>query len=419
MTEPSGRGHRRATPATAATAAVTALLRRRHHRRRTPPVAHVVHALALGAGAAGLGWTAVHGVADPVSAAVFGALVVVGEVLRVAEADGREAAPVAFAGALGYALVGTEAVPVVVTVVGCAVLAGRVRGGTWDAAARRVLTTGFAAACAQPLYGGSGGHPVYAVVLLASTILCDAVLAAWLTAARTREPFAPVLRDEVAALPGVGSAVCAGGAVLAQAVEAAGLWAVPVCAVPLLLTQTAFRRHAAIRATRRATVASLARATDLAGYTPAGHARRVGALSHALGRELGLGGRALAAVEHAALLHDIGQLSLVDPVPGGATAPLDPAERRRIALLGAAVVRRTGAPEEVARIVEGQADPYREQPLAGRIVRTANAYEDLAGGGGAVGRGLQALERLRLDTAQEYDPRVVEALTRVIARGGQ
>lgn len=68
--------------------------------------------------------------------------------------------------------------------------------------------------------------------------------------------------------------------------------------------------------------------------------------------------------------------------------------------------------------MEGQADPYRDQPLAGRIVRTANAYEDLAGGGTAVGRGLQALERLRLDTAHEYDPRVVEALTRVVARAG-
>ena len=201
--------------------------------------------------------------------------------------------------------------------------------------------------------------------------------------------------------------------------QAAGLWALPVCGVPLLLTQTAFRRHAAIRATHRETIASLARATEVAGYTPVGHARRVSELSHAMGRELGLGGRSLAALEHAALMHDIGQLSLVDPVAGGATSSLDQVERRRIALLGAEVVRRTGAPEEVARIVEGQADPYREQPLAGRIVRTANAYEDLAGGGTAVGRGLQALERLRLDTAHEYDPRVVEALTRVVARAGQ
>ncbi|MGI5252391.1 HD-GYP domain-containing protein [Actinacidiphila glaucinigra] len=390
----------------------------RRHRRRTPSVVFAVHGLALAVGGAATAWTAVHGVADPAAAAAFGALVVVGEAFRIPEPEGREAAPVAFAGALAYALLAAEAVAVVVAVSAAAVVAGQLRGAPRDAAARRVLTVAFAAATAQPLYGGSGGHPGYAVLLLASTILCDAVLAAVLGTARTGHPFASVLRDELAVLPGVGSAVCAGGVVLAQAEQAAGLWALPVCGVPLLLTQTAFRRHAAIRATHRETIASLARATEVAGYTPVGHARRVSALSHAMGRELGLGGKALAALEHAALMHDIGQLSLVDPVPGGATSSLDQVERRRIALLGAEVVRRTGAPEEVARIVEGQADPYRDQPLAGRIVRTANAYEDLAGGGTAVGRGLQALERLRLDTAHEYDPRVVEALTRVVARAG-
>ncbi|MDX3236457.1 HD domain-containing protein [Streptomyces sp. ME03-5709C] len=389
----------------------------RRHRRHTPSVVFAVHGLALAVGGAAAVWTAARGVADPAAAAAFGALVVVGEAYRIPEPEGREAAPVAFAGALAYALLAAETVAVVVAVSAAAAVVGQLRGAPCDAAARRVLTVAFAAASAQPLHGGS--HPAYALLLLAGTILCDAVLAAVLGAARAGHPFASVLRDELAVLPGVGSAVCAGGVVLAQAEQAAGLWALPVCGAPLLLTQTAFRRHAAIRATHRETITSLARATELAGYTPVGHARRVSALSHAMGRELGLGGKALAALEHAALMHDIGQLSLVDPVPGGATSSLDQVDRRRIALLGAEVVRRTGAPEEVARIVEGQADPYREQPLAGRIVRTANAYEDMAAGGTAASRGLQALERLRLDTAHEYDPRVVEALTRVVARAGQ
>ncbi|HCA84353.1 MAG TPA: hypothetical protein DEQ61_01895, partial [Streptomyces sp.] len=56
--------------------------------------------------------------------------------------------------------------------------------------------------------------------------------------------------------------------------------------------------------------------------------------------------------------------------------------------------------------------------LPARIVRTVNAYDDLAGGGGRLGGPLGALERLRLATADDYEPRVVEALARVLSRGG-
>lgn len=139
-------------------------------------------------------------------------------------------------------------------------------------------------------------------------------------------------------------------------------------------------------------------------------------LSSAVGRELGLGGPELTVLEYAALMHDIGQLSLVDPVPHGATAALPPEEQRRIALLGGAVVRQTGVDPAVAVVVERQADPYREQQTAARIVRTVNAYDDLCGEGGK--GSLRALEQLRLGTGRDYQPQVVEALARVLARGG-
>ncbi|MEU6849993.1 HD domain-containing protein [Actinacidiphila alni] len=282
-----------------------------------------------------------------------------------------------------------------------------------DAEVRRVTAAGFAAICVQPLGGAEGA----VLAVLGLTALCDAALAAAIEAARTGHPYAPALRDELRALPGIGSAVCAGAAVMALAVTAAGLWAVPVVAVPLLLTQLSLRGHAAVRATYRQTIGSLARATEVAGYTPPGHARRVSELSAAVGRELGLPARHLILLEYAALMHDIGQLSLVDPVPRGATEPLDGERQRTIAALGGEVVRQTGAPAEVALIVERQAHPYREQPLAGRIVRAVNAYEDLTGEpGAALDRRLAALERLRLATAREYDPQVVAALTRVLAR---
>ncbi|QEU91932.1 HD-GYP domain-containing protein [Streptomyces kanamyceticus] len=399
----------------------------------------VASCLAVGS----LGWTLWHGITEGRVAFAFGVLVALGELARWGSVRDREPAPLGAAGALAYALLGENAgqpthhgAPQVIAVVVAAALVGAVphvalgKGPSPDHMARRVLTVAFAAVCFQPLYNSGklkewvGHGPYFALVivaLLVLTALCDAVLAATTARARTGWPFGPLLRDELRAMLGIGSAVCATGAVMALAVAVAGLWALPVFSVPLLLTQLSFRRYAAVRATYRQTIASLARATEIAGYTPQGHARRVAGLSRAVGRDLGLSEPDLVVLEHAALMHDIGQLSLVDPVPAGATAALPETEQRRIALLGGAVVRQTGVDSAVAVVVERQADPYRDQPLTARIVRTANAYDEMARGEGPRGSldgPLRALERLRLATGRDYQAEVVESLARVLSRRG-
>ncbi|HWU06565.1 MAG TPA: metal-dependent phosphohydrolase, partial [Streptomyces sp.] len=384
-----------------------------------------------------LGHTLWNGVVEPGHALAFGVLVTVGELARWGAPPGeREPAPLGAAGALAYALLGRSAgqetahgvLQVVTVVVAARLLASvphmaRGSGPGPGQAARRVLVVAFAAVCFQPFHHSGRSErwfaegPYFALfllVLLVLTALCDAVLAA-LTAGTSR-PYGPRLRDELRALGGIGPAVCATGAVMALGVAAAGLWALPVLCVPLLLTQVSYRRYAAARTTYRQTIASLARSTEIAGHTPQGHARRVAELSTAVGRELGLAGPELTVLEYAALVHDIGQLSLVDPVADGATAVLPAEEQRRIALLGGAVVRRTGGDPAVAVVVEQQADPYREQQTAARIVRAVNAYEDLCGED--VKGPLGALEQLRLGTGRDYQPQVVEALARVLARGG-
>ncbi|MYU23904.1 metal-dependent phosphohydrolase [Streptomyces sp. SID8352] len=368
-------------------------------------------------------------------ALAFGALVALGELTRRPTPGVREAAPLGAAGALAYALLGDVAgrpaqhgAAQAVTVVLAASLLGSVprvalgRGPRPDQLARRVLTVALAAVCFRPLAergvlddAGGPAHAVALVALLALTALCDAVLAALARRARTGWPLAPLLRQELRAMSGVAAAVCATGAAMALAVAVAGLWALPVLSVPLLLAQLAHRRYAAVRATYRQTIASLARATEIAGCTPAGHARRVAELSVAVGRDLGLSGPGLTVLEYAALMHDIGQLSLVDPVPGGATAGLPAAEQRRIALLGGAVVRRTGVDPAVAVVVERQADPWPEQPAAARIVRTVNAYDERARRSGRP-RDPAALEGLRPAAGGDYAPDVVEALARVLSR---
>ncbi|EFL34749.1 lipoprotein [Streptomyces viridochromogenes DSM 40736] len=402
---------------------------------RPPPLFTLVHACAALLAAGSLAATNNNGLEERRVALAFGVLVTVGELTRRNGAQVREPAPLGAAAALSYALLGeaggrpthhgvAQAVAVVLaaSLLGSVPHVARGQGPTLDHLARRMLTVGFVAVCFQPPYNRGmfdhWGGPAYALLLLALlslTALCDAVLAAALAHSRTGWPFGPVLRDELRAVLGIGSAVIATGAVMALAVAVVGLWALPVFSVPLLLAQMSFRRYAAVRATYRQTIASLARATEVAGYTPCGHARRVAALSQAVGRDLGLTEPELTVLEYAALMHDIGQLSLVDPVPAGATAVLPAAEQRRIALLGGAVVRQTGVDEAVAVVVERQADPYAEQPLAARIVRAVNAYEEKSREGGPGGP-LTALEELRLATAGEYAPEVVESLARVLAR---
>ncbi|MFD5549115.1 HD-GYP domain-containing protein [Streptomyces goshikiensis] len=415
--------------------------------------AWAVRGAAVALAAAGLGHTLWHGVAEPGTALAFAALVALGELARRDHhehraasaghlpAEDRRPAPLGSAAALTYALLGEAAghptrhgALQTVAVVFAAALAAAVpyiaRGGghALDHVARRVLTVAFAAACFQPLHDSgrledlTGRGPClvgFLLALLGLTSLCDAVLAAALARAGTGWPYGPLLRDELRAQLGIGSAICATCVVMALGVAVAGLWALPVLSVPLLLTQMSFHRITEIRVTYRQTITSLARATEIAGYTRPGHARRVAALSCAVGRELGLSERELTVLEYAALMHDIGQLSLVDPVPAGATAELPAAEARRIAELGGEVARRTGVPAEVAVVVELQADPYRRQPVAARIVRTVNAYDDLAAAVLHPGGSLAALEQLRLGTGRDHHPEVVESLARVLARGGR
>ena len=223
----------------------------------------------------------------------------------------------------------------------------------------------------------------------------------------------------------LGAAVGATGVLIALA-AIMGYWALPVFCVPLLLTQFSFKRYATIRATYRQTIRSLARVTEVGGYTDNGHARRVCDMSLAVGRELGLSEAELLDLEYAALMHDIGQLSLVEPIPGGATL-LDRARAapaRREGRRGHPPDRRA-RPRRRDRRASGRAVPPPGEatdptlPLASRIIRAANAFDDMVRGC-RDSRSLAALERLRLAMAYDYDPRVVETLRarRTTLRGG-
>ncbi|MEV7968861.1 HD domain-containing phosphohydrolase [Sphaerisporangium sp. NPDC088356] len=392
---------------------------------------------------AGVAHTAAVGLLDPEIAVAFGMLVAAGELARLTMPGNREVAPIGAAAALGYTLLlDVGGVPTrhsalqVVAVIAAGMTLGALphlavgRPPQLDAIARRLLSGALLAFAYRPLastlyattdHGTGTWWVVLGVmaVLIAAMLTADVLIAAVLRAEQVRTAFHVAIRDELRMAAPLGAAVAASGTLLALASHSMNLAALVVFAAPLLVTQVAFRKYAGIRATYLQTVRALARVTEVGGYVEPGHSRRVSRLSLAIGRELGMAEPELLELEYAALMHDIGQLSLRDPIPGGATVLTDPEQARSIAELGAEVIKKTGVLDRVAEIVRRQGDSFTGPdlpPLASRIIKAANAYDDLVGGSTDRDRAAAALERLRVDCGDEYDPAVVESMARVVDR---
>jgi hypothetical protein len=386
---------------------------------------------------------AVTGIQPVKPAIAFGLFIAFGELLRLGLPGGREAAPIAMAGALAYALLlGIKDVGKVVPHSALQVIAVAAIGMTLGAlphvaAGRPLGLTGICTrlvtvACVAFTFRSVAAHPIISARQhwwIALTVMVALVLLGWLIetliAALIRADdvgarFSVALWDEMRVQWPLGAAVGSSAVITVFAAEDMGLTELIVFLGPLLVTQIAFRRNASIRATYLQTVRSLARVTEVGGYVESGHSRRVARLSVAIGRELGMAEPDLLDLEYAALMHDIGQLSLHDPIPGGATVLVSAADQNRIAELGAEVIRQAGVLDSVARLVHCQNWPSRGcdpgPPIGSKIIRAANAFDDMVGGSTDRDRTAAALERLRMDTAVEYDAGVVQALTEVAGR---
>jgi hypothetical protein len=394
------------------------------------------------------------------AAVAFGLFIALGELLRLALPGGREAAPIAMVGALAYALLlgvhglgptgarGVRAHSAAAHLNGSAshtalqVIAvaaiGMTLGALPHAAAGRPLgLTGMCTrlvtvACvafifrplARQMFINRHSHWWVALIVMGALVLfgwlIETLIGALIRADDVGARFSVALWDELRVQWPLGAAVGSSAVITVFAAQVMGLTELVVFLGPLLVTQIAFRRYAGIRATYLQTVRSLSRVTEVGGYVESGHSRRVAKLAVAVGRELGMAEPDLLDLEYAALMHDIGQLSLLDPIPGGATVLVSAADQNRIAELGAEVIRQAGVLNDVAHLVRCQNWPSRghepEPPIGSKIIRAANAFDDMVGGSTDRDRSAAALERLRMDTALEYDAGVVQALTEVAGR---
>jgi hypothetical protein len=392
----------------------------------------------------------------PDVAIAFGLYIAFGELLRLVLPGGREAAPIAMSAALSYAMVLTIAAGpphqpapgrhlasgaaqqpihgapplqvVLVAAIGMAIgslphiAAGR-RAGLTGMSARLV-----AVACVAFIFNALARHLIdmpwlaLGVMALLAMVgwLIETVISAIIRADDLRARYSVTLSDELRVQWRLGLAVGVSAIISVFGAEVMGLAELAVFAGPLLVIQFAFRRYAGIRATYLQTVRALAQVTEVGGYVESGHSRRVSRLALAIGRELGMPEHDLLNLEYAALMHDIGQLSLVEPIPGGATLLVSPADAQRIAEFGAEVIRQTGVLETVAELVRFQWLPASggsmTPPLGSKVIRAANAFDDLVAGSPDRDRAAAAIARLKLAARSEYDAEVVAALATVTGR---
>jgi len=392
-----------------------------------------------------------HG-ADLWIVASFAVVITVGELNRIQLPGARESAPMSLAAAFAFAMTSEVGIgynvtfdaDVVISVTAVAMLVGAVRfigrGATVriDDMAARFISVAVAAALFRQVFEWQGlslldlqaewsydrWRSAFSMLgVSAVALLAQGALVAVSAAVRAHLPVWQSIVDELQQAVGLSTALAASGALIALAERPMGIIALPIFLVPLVLTQFAVRRFARVRATYRQTIRTLSRLTEIGGYTPPDHPARVAELSVAMGRDMGMSERDALELEYAALLHDIGQLALREPIPGGATMLAAPADQDRIARDGAEIVRKTGVLDTVAVILESQSRPYRhvrelgeDLPISSRIIKVANAYDDLVGENGDPDHEGAAIERIHLGLGYEYDPRVVEALVRVLAR---
>jgi putative nucleotidyltransferase with HDIG domain len=248
------------------------------------------------------------------------------------------------------------------------------------------------------------------------------------------------------------------GGVIAIGYDAAGLYALAVFAVPLLLmrkTQEAYLSHTRRSAQKlrqaaetihtqnvsleqanrllkeRSTAAmeSLSATVDARDAYTAGHSRRVQQLALAIGRELGLSHVELDLLGHAALFHDIGKLAIPDSIllkPASLTDD-EWALMQRHADEGARIIDRLGFLGDAVPAIrhhherfDGTGYPDRLQgeeiPLGARIIHVADALDSmLTTRIYRAARPLdEALAELRRAATTQFCPRCVAALERIL-----
>ena len=211
----------------------------------------------------------------------------------------------------------------------------------------------------------------------------------------------------------------AAGTLFGLAWSAMGLWAVAVAILPYAFAHTAFDRYSSTRITYGQTIKALAQIPEVAGLAPRGHSTRTSDIAVAIAQEMGLSPAEVTELEYAALMHDVGRITLNEPaiLRAGFTD-------EDIARWGAQIIAEAPYLQHVSELVRLQHRPYRSPgvefdpdiPMASKIIKVASTYDQAQ-----IEQGLspvESLERIHQGSAYEFDPKVAASLRRVLVYRG-
>lgn len=211
----------------------------------------------------------------------------------------------------------------------------------------------------------------------------------------------------------------AAGALFGLASEVMGPWAIAVAILPYAFAHTAFERYSSTRVTYGQTIRALAQIPEVAGLAPRGHSTRTSDIAVAVAQEIGLTPSDVTELEYAALMHDVGRITLNEPaiLRAGFTD-------EDIARWGAQIIAEAPYLQHVSELVRLQHRPYRSPgidfdpdiPMTSKIIKVASAYDQAQ-----IEQGLspvESLERIHQGSAYEFDPQVAASLRRVLVHRG-
>ena len=192
-------------------------------------------------------------------------------------------------------------------------------------------------------------------------------------------------------------------------------WALPVAVLPYAFSHTAFVRYNSTRVTYGQTIRALAQIPEVAGLAPRGHSNRTADLAVAVARELGMHPDEVTELEYAALVHDIGRITLNEPaiLRAGYTD-------EDIARWGAQIVAEAPHLARVAQLVKEQYRPYRQAgqerdpnvSVASKVIKVVSAYDKARFELGLAP--IDALEQVHRGSTYDFDPDVTASLRRVL-----
>lgn len=223
------------------------------------------------------------------------------------------------------------------------------------------------------------------------------------------------------------------GWLMAEIAQTVGHWAALLFMVPLLLARYSFSKFTETRDLFFGSVSALSQAIDAKDGFTRGHADRVSRIAGAIAREMQLTEKVIEQIELAGLLHDIGKIGVEDRILMK-PSKLDGDEQelmRRHPVYGGSILEPSAALRPLVPLVlhhhenfDGSGYPEgirgEQIPLGSRIIIVADAYEAMTSDRiyrKAIGHE-KAMEQLNKFKGAQFDPTVVRAIERTIAKHG-